>query len=242
MRLVGGLAKRVYKAGVPKAVLDKFARADIPGAGVENRVLLGTQQAVPAAERAGARAAQKVQAAAPSVAPMGGPDVAQAFATKRSRAVMGRKPDRVSEIDAHVQQAMQEIGGAPMDGAAQLARKEILEGEAKPAMQAANANLAAVNPQLANIERRAVVSNLRKSPDMNSALNEAQSAVGLNRAARATQNSNVVNRMAHGGLWNAGRSPVAFSGAGIAVNEAKRLLNPQVLRLLDMIMKSGSHE
>jgi hypothetical protein len=160
-KLLGAVARPIYRAAIPKAVQDKFTTADLAGAGLENRVWLGTKQARPAAERAGARASQEVQAAAPSVPPLTAKDIQAAFAGKRARAVAGRKPQRVSEIDAHVQEAMAQMGDTPLDGAGQLARKEILEGEGKAAMQSANANLTAVNPQLANIERKAVASNLR---------------------------------------------------------------------------------
>lgn len=236
------IAGITYRVAIPKQIQDKFSKAPMVIEGLRNRVLMGTKTGTRAAERAGETAAGKVQAAAPSVPPMTGQNVSDAFARKRARGVAGRKTARVSEIDEYVQNAQKEIGPTPMTGDEQLARKEFLEPESKAAMGQANSNMAAVNPQLANIERKAIVRNLRSSPDMASALNQSQAAVGLGRAAQATENSTVLNRLSGpGGIWNAAKSPVGFSGAGIALNEVGRI-NPQVVRLLDLIMRSGSHE
>ena len=236
VKVIGGLARRVYNAAIPKAVQDKFSMSDLARQGLDSRVLMGTKHGTATAATAKAEAGQGVQNAANTAPDITAQDVQAAFRPKYNRALTAGKVDRANQINAHVRQSMQEIGPRPMNGVSQLARKEILEQEGKSAMQAANPNMASVDPQLANIERKAIVSNLRRSKPMADALNKSQASIGVERAARATENSSLVNRLSHGGIWNAGRSPAALSGAGIALNESKRAVSPEMLRLLSLIM------
>lgn len=231
-----GLAKIPYRAAIPKNVLDKFSRSDLAGQGLKERVVLGTANGADRAAAASARAGGAIEDAADSVAPMSAHDIQNAFKPKYNKALTAGKTDRAVEIGDHVHKSMGEIGPGQFTGKQQLARKEFLEQEGKSAMTAPNSNMAAVNPQLANIERRAILKNLRQSPEMADALNESQAAIGVNRAADATKNSSVVNRLAHGGLWNAARAPMGLSGMGIAMNEGRKIANPQMLRLLDLII------
>lgn len=229
-----GLAKiapPLYRAAIPKPIQDKFSQADLAGAGLKAKAWLGTKSGTGAAERAGNAAAGEVQAATSSVSPMGGRKIQEAFKPKYNKALSGGKIDAANEINAHVKKSMEEIGEG-FTGKQQLARKEFLEQEGKSAMGAANPNMTATNPQLANIERKAIVQNMRQSPAMEKALNESQAMVGVGRAAKATQHSTLLNRLAHGGIWNAGRSPAALSGAGILTNEAGKALQSKVLRAL----------
>lgn len=235
-KLIQGLARIPYRAAIPKNVLDKFAKSDLAGQGLQERVVLGTANGADRASAASARAGGAIQDAAESVAPMTAQDVQAAFKPKYNKALTAGKTDRAVEIGDHVHKSMNEIGSGPFTGKQQLARKEFLEQEGKSAMAAPNSNMAAVNPQLANIERRAILKNLRQSPDMADALNASQAAIGVDRAAQATKNSSVINRLAHSGVWNAARSPMGLSGLGIAMNEGRQIANPQVLRLLDLIM------
>jgi hypothetical protein len=80
-----------------------------------------------------------------------------------------------------------------------------------------------------------VASNLRKSPTMGKALDKSQATIGVNRAARATENSSVVNRLSHGGMWNAARSPAAFSGTAIGMNELAKLPMADLVRMFQMM-------
>ena len=236
------LARPIYRSAVPKTVLDKFSRADVAGSGLENRVVLGTRGGTTRAVRASADAGAKVKAAAGSVKPMSAQDVQAAFRPKYNKALTGRNTQLASEIDGYVKGAMDEIGQTSMDGVEQLARKEGLEQVGKSAMTAQNSKLAAVNPQLANIERKAVAQNLRTSPQMATALDRSQAAIGVNRAASATENSSLLNRLRGGGLWNAAQSPMVQSGAAIGMNELAQLPWAQLVRMAQIASLGGEQE
>lgn len=233
-KLAGMVAKPLYRAAIPKNILDKFSKSDVAGQGLKSRTLLGTATGAETAAKANAAAGQGIKDAAGSVPGLSAQDIQGAFRPKYNKALTGGKIDRAKEIGAHVRTSMNEIGQQPMNGAAQLARKEFLEQEGKSAMTAANSNMAAVNPQLANIERRAIVQNLRTSPEMAQALNTSQAAIGVDRAAQATQNSSILNRLSHGGVWNAAKSPAGFSGAAITADMLKNMPIADVVRLIQM--------
>lgn len=212
------IAAPIYKAAIPKAIQDKFGDAALAAEGLANKVWLGTKGGKTAASEVKSVGVKAMQDAAPSVPSMTARDVQSAFVPKYNKALLGRDSAGAQDINDYVANAMSEIGTSPMSGAEQLARKESKERIGKSAMNAANANLAATNPQLANIERAALVKNLRQSPQMAEALNKTQAGIGLSRAAKATENSSLLNRLRHGGVWNALQSPMGMSGAGIALD------------------------
>lgn len=235
-KTLGAAGRSLYRLGIPKNVQDKFAQADLAQQGINSGVLLGTRRGVSTAKAANAQAGREAESAsrlAPSLTPK---DIEKAFRPKYSKAVLAGKPDRAQQIREHVSKTQTEMGNAPLSGRRQYARKEFLEQEGKSAMTAPNANMAAVDPQLANIERRAIVQNLRRNPEMAKALDTSQAAVGMERAARATQNSTVGNRLAHGGLWNAARSPLVLSASGMATHGARNVVDPNMLRLAILAM------
>lgn len=232
------VARPIYRAAIPKAIQDKFARVDLTGQGLESRTLLGTKRGAETAAKANTAAGEAIAQEAGSVPTMTARDVQSAFGPKYNKALVARRPDRAKEIGAYVKQSMDDIGMQPMNGAAQLARKEVLEQEGKSAMNAANSNLAAVNPQLANIERRAITKNLRVSKPMAKALDKSQAAIGINKAAQSTQNSSVVNRLSHGGVWNAAKSPAGLSGTAIGINELSKIPFAQLVRMAQLAQLS----
>lgn len=244
-KLLQGIAKIPYRAAIPKQFLDKFSKSDLASKGLNDRVVLGTSRGAQRASAESARAGGAIADAVDSVTPMSASDVQAAFRPKYNKALTGGKIDSANEINAHVKKSMDEIGSGPFTGKQQLARKEFLEQEGKSAMTAANSNLSAVNPQLANIERRAIVANLRRAPQMERALNESQAAIGIDRAAQATQNSSMANRLG-GGWLNVAKSPMVLSGSGIALNETGRAVgrvaDPRILRLLDLIMQENQRQ
>lgn len=230
-KLLAGPARMLYRAAVPKAIQDKFAQSDLARQGLDSRVLLGTKRGATRAGEVSAAAGRDIATKSSTVAPMSARKIQEAFQPKYQKAFAGRKFDRANEINAHVAKSMDEIGQGSLSGPQQLARKEFLEQEGKAAMGAANPNMAAVNPQLANIERKALVRNLRTSKPMAKALDTSQAAIGVDRAAKATQNSSLVNRLAHGGIWNAARSPAGLSGTAIGMNELSNIPFAQLLRM-----------
>lgn len=233
-KLLKAVAKPIYRAAIPKHIQDKFSQADLAGQGLDSRTWIGTKRGTESAAGAKATAGKQIDAASGSVPGFAASDVQAGFQATRDRAVRARKPGRVSDIDAHVTQSMSEMGSAPMSGADQLLRKEVLEGEGKSAMTAANSRLSPIDPQLANRERRLITANLRRSPTMAKALNTSQAAIGVERAAKATENSSVMNRLSHGGLWNAARTPAGLSGTAIGMNELANVPFAQLLRLAQM--------
>lgn len=231
MGLIAKPARALYRGVIPKNIQDKFSTADLAQSGLDSRVVLGTKGGTARAQAAGTRANANVQATAEKAPSLTAADVQAAFKPKYNKALSAGKTDRANEINAHVKQSMDEIGPGNFSGKQQLARKEFLEQEGKAAMGAPNPNMMAVNPQLANIERKALVKNLRKSPEMADALNKSQAAIGVERAAKATENSSTMNRLAHGGVWNAMRSPSVLSGAAIGINELSTIPFAQLVRM-----------
>jgi hypothetical protein len=232
--LIAKPARALYRGVIPKNIQDKFSTANLAQSGLDSRVVLGTKSGTGRAQAASTRANQGVHAAADTVPALKAADVQEAFKPKYNKALSGGKTDKAIEINAHVKKSMDEIGPNGFVGKQQLARKEFLEQEGKAAMGAANPNMMAVNPQLANIERKAIVKNMRKSPEMATALNKSQASIGVERAARATENSSVMNRLAHGGVWNAMRSPSVLSGTAIGLHELSRIPYAQLVRMAQL--------
>lgn len=239
-RIIGGLSKAVYKSGVPQQVLQKFRQADVAGAGLDARAVLGTTQGVNAALRGSAKAAEQVKAAAPSVEPMFAKDIAKAFAQRADDAAVASRPGSASEIAEYVKQSVDEIGPFPQRGQEQLLRKQFLQPDAEAAMR--TAKLATSNPELANIERRAITANLRRSPTMATALDAAQANKGLTAAAKAQEFSTPLTRLRQNGVWDAMHMPLVSSAMGIAGNEVARMADPTLVRLLSSLMSQRSNE
>lgn len=238
-KLLGAVARPLYRAAIPKHIQDKFSQANLAKQGLESRTVLGTKRGTATAAGANAQAAHGVEAMADRAPTLTAQDVQSAFKPRYNRALLAGKTDKAKEIGEHVGKSMDEIGNQPMSGKAQLARKAELEPESGAAMRAPNANMAATNPQLANIERKAITKNLRRSPEMAKALDKSQAAVGVQRAAKATENSSAVNRLAHGGVWNAMRSPAGISGTAIGINELSTLPFAQLVRLAQLAQLQG---
>jgi hypothetical protein len=245
-KLASMVAPTMYRVGIPKAIKDKFRKADLAGSGLSNRVVLGTERGADRAKAANAAAGKEAEGLAHTAPDMTSRDIELAFSPKYNKALLGGKNQKAAEIGEHVADTTREMGGhgKPFTGRQQYARKEFLEQESGSAMTAPNPNMKPTNPRLANTERKAIAGNLRKSPEMAKALDKSQAAIGVSRAADATQNSTAFDRLANGGIWNALRSPAVFSGAGIAINEGGRALklSPQAIRLLDLILQGEEPE
>jgi hypothetical protein len=245
-KLASVVAPSLYRVGIPKAIKDKFRKADLAGSGLSNRVILGTERGAARAKDANAAAGREAAGLAHTAPDMTSRDIELAFGPKYNKALLGGKNQKAAEIAEHVADTTRDMGGhaKPFTGRQQYARQEFLTPESGSALTAPNPNIKPLSPQLANIERKAIAGNLRKSPEMGKALDKSQAAVGVNRAADATRNSTAFDRLANGGIWNALRSPAMFSGAGIALNEGGKALklSPQAIRLLSLIFQGEEPE
>lgn len=238
-RLISGLvrtavAKPLYKGAIPKAIQDKFAGVDLAGAGLDSGVLLGTERGAATAAAAKSTAAKGIEAAAGSVPGYDVSEMTNAIRPIADKAVSGRVGSVLDDAANYITQASGDIGPTSMSGAEQLARKSMLEQAGKAAMTNPNPALASINPQLANAERAAIAANLRRAPEMAKALDATQAAIGVQRAAKATMNSSILNRLRAGGLTGALSSPAGMAGTALAAKKAGEL-SPQALRALALM-------
>jgi hypothetical protein len=238
------IARGLMKGTVPKGIAKDFqGQVDIPKEMLDRGVFPG----VPASARrvTGLSKAANVEreAAASTVPPMPRSKVIEGLRPVHREAVRGREPDLAQATLEHMRKSARDIGPTPMDGPDALIRKDIKQRVGDSAINNPNAPF---GKQLQDAERGAIVSHLRETPRMATALDESQTLMAIDQVMKDAQLGNPITRMRIGGPTAVALTPAGFGATAHAVNQggklASKAMNPNVLRLLDMIMTQGSHQ
>jgi hypothetical protein len=237
------VARGLMKGTVPKNIAKEFDQVDLPGEMLNRGVVPGSARSARRVEGLSRAANAERDAAAatvPKMSPVRGVREIRGIVQK---AKSGKKPEMSQDAIDYAKKSVGEMrGGGGLDGPGQLARKDILQQEGKAALNAANPRTAALQPQLADAERASIVSHLRETPRMASALDESQTMMAIDQVMKDAAHSNPVTRARVGGLTAAAMSPLGLGTTAHAVNQGSQVFNPQTIRLLELIMGAGSHQ
>lgn len=238
--LVQLFARGTMRGAVPRHIAAEFDNVDIAQEALNRGAVPGSTRSantVGAASEQANKARDTIAGTIPRVS--GGPGL-HALTEMYDEAIAAKMPERAADILKRGQQVFTETGGGSMTGRGALARKDILQAEAKAAVNSPTGRTGALEPQLKNAERGAIVQELRKTPGMGEALDESQKLMALDRVMQAQKGSNLVNRARQGGMGSAALSPLGLSMTAHGINAATRALDPNLVRLLDALMSQRS--
>ncbi len=158
-----------------------------------------------------------------------------------NKALVAGMPDDAIHMSTHARNAVDELGGpgATMTGQRQIARKDMLQNNARAALNTPNPRNAALDPQLYNAERKEIVSHMRQTPGMESALDEAQKLMALDKAGQEQALSTLGSR-AFGGPTGMVSSPIGYSALGHTLNQGANAIDPNLARILMSLMNQRS--
>jgi hypothetical protein len=227
---------------IPKNIAKNFDDVDIGREMLDRGVVPGSARSARRVEGLSRAANAERDAAAATVPPMTRSKVIAGLRPIHQRAVAGRMPQMSDDTVEFMRQSAREIGPTPLSGPEALARKDIQQSLGRAATNAANPRQAAFGPQLHDAERAAIVSHLRETPRMAQALDESQTLMAIDKVMKDAAHSNIVTRARVGGATGASMTPLGIGATAHAVNQGAQAFNPQVVRLLDLIMRSGSHD
>lgn len=234
------IARGFMKGAVPKNIGKEFDDVDIAQEMLDRGVMPGIPSSARRVEGLSRIANMERDAAAKTAPSMSAVKAIEGYKDLFQQARAAAKPDRAAAILDEARQTVRDIGPSGLSGEQQLARKDILQQEGKAALN--DPRRAAIAPQMANAERRTIVSNLRSSPRMAKALDESQALMAIDQVMQDAAHSNPVTRMRIGGPTAALLTPAGLAGTAHAINQGRQVANPQVLRLLDMLLSQGSHQ
>lgn len=241
--LGGKVANGLMKGTVPKNIAKDFqGQVDIPQEMLNRGVFPGSSASARRVTGLSKLANAERDAAAATVPTMPRSKVIAGLRPIHAEAITAKEPQMASDTLEYMRDAARSIGPEGLSGEQQLARKTIKQRQGKAALSAGNSKEAALTPQLADAERSAIVSHMRETPRMERALDESQTLMAIDDVMKDAALSNPVTRMRIGGFAAGAMSPIGLGATAHAVNQGSRALNPNVLRLLDMIMAQGSHQ
>lgn len=243
-RAIVGIGQRVLapwlmKGAVPPHIAKEFDDVDIPRAMLDRGVLPGSAQS---AERVAAQstvAQAERTAAAQTVPTMSRPKIINGLRPVHREAVVAKESKIADDVLNYMRTTFKDIGPNGLDGAGMLARKTVKQRQGGAAI--GDPTSAAVIPQVTNAERRAIMSHLRETPRMATALDESQTMMAIDAVMQHAKHGNALNRSRIGGLMGAASSsPGGLGATAHAVNQGANAFNPQTVRLLELLM--GSRE
>ena len=235
----GRIARGLMQGTVPKNIAKDFAgQVDIPQEMLNRGVLPGSQRSARRISGLSKAANAERDAAAQVVPNMPRRKVIEGLRPIHAEGVMGKEPKVAQGALEHMRESARNIGPGGLSGPQALARKDIQQRMGTAALN--NPQTAAMAPQLHDAERAAIVSHLRETPRMASALDESQTLMAIDQVMQDAALSNTVTRARIGGLTAASMSPVGLGATAHVVNQGSKAFNPTTIRLLDAIMRGGS--
>jgi hypothetical protein len=233
-------ARFLMRGGIPKGIQADFGGKQVAQEALDTGAIPGSERSAARVSRLSTEANQARDAAAANVPPLTPQTLVSGFRPIYNEAVEAMTPARSHEIAKYARGSAREIKGG-LSGKGQLARKTVKAQEGKVAMNADNSKTTNLNSQLANTERDIIASHLRQTPGMEDALNLSQRRMGLDRFMQDSLTSNMVNRMG-GGPINMLRSPMGLGITAHVVNQGSRVVDPQILRAMQIAILSGQQE
>lgn len=243
LALKGGkaVAHGLMQGTVPKNVAKEFAgQVDIPQQLLDRNIVPGMPSSARRVSRLSSAATAEREAAAQTVPVMPRSKIIAGLRPSHAEAVAGKEPKLAQATLDHMRESARNIGPAGLTGPEALARKDIKQRLSSAALN--NPDTAAIAPQLHDAERGAIVSHMRETPRMESALNESQSLMAISQVMDDAALSNPVTRGRIGGLTAASMSPVGLGLSAHLVNKSTPAVSPQMLRAIQLAILSGQDQ
>lgn len=237
MRIGKMVGKGLMKGTVPKPIGKEYADVDIPQEMLDRGAFPGSATSAKRISGLSKAANQERHAAAQTVPNMPRSKVIAGLRPVHAEHVTAKEPQMADDVLEYMRTSARNIGPSGLDGPAQLARKTVKQRQGKAALNAGNSKEAAVVPQAAEAERGAITAHMRETPRMANALDESQTLMAIDDVMKDAAHSNPVTRARVGGLTASTLSPIGLGATAHAVNQGSNVFNPQVVRLLDMLMR-----
>lgn len=237
------IARGLMKGTVPKNVAKEFqGQVNIPKEMLDRGVFPGVPASARRVEGLSKLANAERDAAATTVPAMPRSKIVAGLRPLHAEATLAKEPEIANAVLQQMRTSARDVGADGLSGPAQLARKTVKQRTGRAALTAGNAKDAAVIPQAADAERGAIVSHLRETPRMATALDESQAMMAIDQVMKDASLGNPITRMRIGGPTAVALTPAGLSATAHGINQIPKAMNPNVLRLLDMIMSQGSHQ
>jgi hypothetical protein len=234
------IARGLMKGTVPKNIGKEFDNVDVAQEMLDRGVLPGSARSQQRVGRLSTAANAERDAAAQVVPPMPRSKVIAGLRPLHAEAVAAKEPEIASAMLEHMRASARNIGRDGLTGPQALARKDVKQRLSTAALN--NPNTAAHAPQAANAERAAIASHLRETPRMATALDESQTWMAIEQVMKDASHSNPVTRMRIGGPTAGMLSPIGLGATAHAVNQGSRVVDPQILRAMQIAILSGQQE
>lgn len=236
------VARGFMKGTVSKNIAKEFDQVDIPQEMLNRNVFPGVKPSQRAVSRASTAANAERDAAAQAVPTMSRRKIIEGLRPIHQKATAGKAIEMSDDALDYMRTSAREVGKEGLTGPQALARKDIKQLQGRAALGSGNARAAASTPGLADAERSAIVSHLRETPRMATALNESQTLMALDQVMKDAALSNPVTRMRIGGLPSAALTPVGLGTTAHVVNQGSKLSDPRLARALMMLLGERSNE
>lgn len=245
----GGLMKGAQAIGrglmrgtIPKNIAKNFDDVDIAQEMLDRGVLPGVPQSANRVSRLSEAANVERAAAAQTVPPLTRRRVIEGLRPIHQKMTAAREPELAADVLAQMRRSARDIGSQGMSGADALARKDVKQALGRASLNAADPRTAALGSQLNDLERGTIVSHLRQTPRMATALDESQTLMAIDQVMKDAAHSNPITRARIGGTAAAASSPVGLGLTAHAVNQGSRALDPNVARLLLSLLGQRSDQ
>ena len=233
----GAVARGLMKGTVPKNIAKDFqGQVDIPREMLDRGVFPGSARSAKRVEGLSTAANAERDAAAATVPNLSRSKVIAGLRPMHAKGVSGKVPEMSEATLEQMRKSAREIGSEGLDGPGALARKDIKQAQGSAALNSSDPRSAAFGSQLADAERGAIVSHLRDTPRMAKALDESQALMAIDQVMKDAALSNLVTRARIGGVAAASMSPIGLGATAHAVNQGRHVLEPQLLRAIQIAM------
>lgn len=237
------VARGLMKGTVPKNIAKDYqGQVDIPREMLDRGAVPGIPASARRMSRLSNAANAERDAAAATVPPMPRRRVIEGLRPLHATAVAGREPEMAASVLEQMRTSARNIGPTPMSGPEALVRKGIKQNIGNAAVRSADPRTAAFGSQIQDAERAAIVSHLRETPRMATALDESQALMAIDEVMKDAALGNPVTRMRIGGPAAASLTPAGLATTAHGVNAAGQTLNPDVIRALMMLFNQRSPE
>lgn len=234
------VAHGLMKGTVPKNIGKEFDNVDVAQEMLDRRVVPGLRVSQNRVARQSAAANAEREAAAQTVPTMPRSKVVAGLRPIHAEAVAGKEPKLSEAALEFMRESARNIGPEGLTGPQALARKDIKQRLSSAAIN--NPDTAAIAPQLNDAERAAIVSHLRETPRMATGLDESQKLMAIDEVMKDAAHSNPITRARIGGIPAALSSPIGLGVTAHAMNQGSRVVDPQILRAIQIAMLSGQQQ
>jgi hypothetical protein len=234
------LARGFMKGAVPKPIGKEFDQVNVGKEMLDRGVFPGSKKSAERVSRLSTAANAERGAAALTVPVMPRSKVIAGLRPEHNLAVTAKEPKLAAAALDHMRDSARNIGREGLTGPQALARKDVKQRLGSAAIN--NPDTAAIAPQMADAERAAIVSHLRETPRMAKALDESQALMAIDQVMKDASHSNLVTRGRIGGMTAMSLAPLGLGATAHAINQGSRVVDPQILRAMQIAILSGQQQ